>query len=190
MVVGEYYYQENPDWGYGYVFKYGSYKSVLTTNVYLDSWGSNEYSHVLRIATPQERHWLDVCIAAGKFVSKHEAMESFDNSSNGKKEDTQKQNDEWWKQLKTGDCMVCVKDDSDHSRFHSGFIMEYDKMRGNFIFVTKTCDGINDGFHYINFRPAKPQETALYRAYGKPVHINTPMPQESASTSIKSSKDR
>ncbi|HPQ80055.1 MAG TPA: hypothetical protein PLG47_06345, partial [Candidatus Dojkabacteria bacterium] len=78
LVEGEVYYQESPKWKYGYIFKYGMLKAICTQDFYLSDWGPNNFEYIQRLATPEEKQWLNVCIAEDKFVEKDYALRGYD----------------------------------------------------------------------------------------------------------------
>lgn len=96
----------------------------------------------------------------------------------------------WYKKLKKGDFVVSLTDyfpDSTRRKDYVFFIEED--------FVKPHRQNLADRIHYIGmssgscsaysveeFRPATQQEKELYLAFGKPVHINTPLPKDNAST--------
>jgi hypothetical protein len=88
---GEIYYHDNG--GYGWVFRFTAYdkthykgKSCIATKDSSESFDNNRYSNPhegeLRNSTPEEAHWLKECEKANKFISKEEALKSFNNVEN------------------------------------------------------------------------------------------------------------
>jgi hypothetical protein len=110
----------------------------------------------LRLATPEEKQHLFNCIEAGKYVEPN--------------------NDEWWKDLKKGDYVVCTKKESEF-----GVSVGYER---NTIFKIKrisTYDNYciffpepgGDGWYHDTIRKATPEEIKLYKHAGKPVNATT-----------------
>ncbi len=99
----------------------------------------------------------------------------------------------WYKKLKKGDFVVSLTD----------YFPDSTRMKDYVFFIEEDFDqphrqNLADRIHYIGmssgscssysveeFRLATQQEKELYLAFGKPVHINTPLPKDNASTSLK-----
>jgi hypothetical protein len=126
-----------------------------------------------RLATPEEKQWLNCCIESGRFVSKEEAL-----SSKGKLAS------DWYKSLKKGDFVVSVSGTKPY--YEKDNIYEFAKRESRTLYTTIDSAGTKmNGWSYPNFRPASQQEKELYLLFGKPVHINTPLPKDNSSTALK-----
>ena len=89
---GEYYFL---DYGDGFIIKQnqrlddqpdkirGLYMNLNGLNTIVKNptgWGSlRNIGSRSRLATPEEKHWLNTCIKAGKFISKEKALKTFNN---------------------------------------------------------------------------------------------------------------
>lgn len=90
----------------------------------------------------------------------------------------------WYKKLKKGDFVVSL--DADSEAMKKDFIFEVKEYKYPWIYVSidlKESD--RNGLTSDYLRLATQQEKELYLAFGKPVHINTPLPKDNASTSLK-----
>jgi hypothetical protein len=92
----------------------------------------------------------------------------------------------WYEDIKKGDFVVNIS--SDYNDTQIGFIYEVDycQVEKAHWWYIKTGLGrqcappMNYGW-----RPATQQEKELYLLFGKPVHINTPLPKDNGSTALK-----
>lgn len=71
--------------GFNYIFQYdetfNSFSDGIAVGInsrkYYKRWHGNDFDHPMIEATPEEKHWLEECIKADKFVSYEEAMKTF-----------------------------------------------------------------------------------------------------------------
>lgn len=66
---------------------------------------------LLRVATQEEKDWLNACIKANKFIPKEEALKS---------------KDEWWKTLKKGDVVRCIAEPTAFKSIGQKFVIVQD----------------------------------------------------------------
>lgn len=132
-----------------------SLSSKGSKNFYLTYRNSNDDSE-LRLATPEEKQWLDACIKAGKFVSKEKALHpkhKLSNCVHGKV---------YW---------------SNNSYYPKGHIWRFDKIKDeryvdalsmiyDNLVVFEVDSGLNDA-HWENLREATSEEIAWLEACEK-----------------------
>lgn len=81
--------------------------------------------------------------------------------------------EEWWKSLKKGDYIVAIKNSQGGYLINHIYEIKHYSSSGLIDTMLDSVGSTTNGWGYMNFRPATPEEITMYEHAGKPVNVTT-----------------